>query len=206
MKLYTFPVAPNPTKVRTYLFEKGLDLPTETVSLVEGDQRKPAFLAVNPLGKLPVLELDDGSALTESLAIIEYLEELFPDPPLIGTEPAERARVRELERLCDLGVLIPLARFVHATASPLGLPPAPEVARQSWEALEKSLAVVDARIGAGPFVAGARPTIADCTLWAGLQFGSFRGVEIDPRFANVLAWRARFAERPSSGGQGVPRA
>jgi len=205
LKLYTFPIAPNPAKVQTYLIEKELDLPTETVSLAEGDQRKPAFLAVNPLGKLPVLELDDGSALTESLAIIEYLEELHPDPPLIGTHPAERARVRGLERQCDLGVLIPIARFIHATASPLGLPPVPEVAKQSWEALEKNLVVLDARIGEGPFVAGERPTIADCTLWAGLQFAAFRDVEIDPRYAHVAAWRARFAKRPSAQVEPLPR-
>ena len=75
-----------------------------------------------------MLELDDGSYLTESLPIIEYLEETSPEPPMIGRSAIERARVRELERLADIGVLIPVARVVHATKSPLGWPPSPEVA------------------------------------------------------------------------------
>jgi len=198
VKLYAFPVAPNPTKVKTYLAEKGLDIPIEIVSLPRGEQNQPEFLARNPLGKLPVLELDDGSVLTESLAIIEYLEELHPDPPLIGTSPKQRAVTRELERLCDIGVLLNVARWIHATNSPLGLPPRPEVAAFAKKQLDQNLAVLDGRIGAGPFVAGERLSVADCTLWAALNFASFRELEIDPAFANVLAWRERFSQRPST--------
>lgn len=198
MKLHYFPIAPNPTKVRVYLAEKGLDLECALVNLAKGEQRRPEFLALNPLGKLPVLELDDGSALSESLAIIEYLEELHPEPPMIGRDPLERARVRDLERLCDLGVLLPIARYIHATDSPLGLPPVPAVAEQAWRTLEQNLEVLDARIGDGPFVAGERVTIADCSLWAGFQFADFRKVEIAARFGNVAAWRARFGEREST--------
>ncbi|NNL66850.1 MAG: glutathione S-transferase family protein, partial [Myxococcales bacterium] len=92
MKAYVFPVAPNPTKLRLYLAEKaaaGSEIPIEqvTVSLVDGEQNQPEHLARNPLGKLPVLELDDGSFLSESLAIIQYLEELYPEPPMIGRDP-----------------------------------------------------------------------------------------------------------------------
>ena len=200
MKLYAFPVAPNPTKVLVYLAEKGLELPVEWVNLPAGEQKRPEFLARNPLGKLPVLELDDGGVLTESLAIIEYLEELHPDPPLIGTTPLERARTRELERLCDLGVLLNAAHWVHATRSPLGWPANPQVAELALQQLEQSLDVLDERIGAGPFVAGERLCVADCTLWAGLQFGRFGKLEIAPRFGKVLAWRERFAQRPSTQG------
>ena len=103
MKAYVFPVAPNPTKLRLYLAEKaaaGHEIPVEQVmvSLVDGEQNQPEHLARSPLGRLPVLELDDGSFLSESLAIIQYLEELHPEPPMIGREPLARARVRELER------------------------------------------------------------------------------------------------------------
>src|ERR1700756_3766189 len=105
MKVYDFVGAPNPKKLRVYLAEKGLALPTEQVNIMTGDTRKPEFLKKNPLGGLPVLELDDGKHLTESLAIIEYLEELHPEPPMIGKTPGERARVRELERIAELGVM-----------------------------------------------------------------------------------------------------
>ena len=198
MKLYYFPVAPNPTKVRVYLAEKGLDLECERVNLREGGTRTPEFLARNPLGKLPVLVLDDGSTLTESLAIIEYLEELHPEPPLWGRDPRERAHARELERLCDLGVLISVARAVHATNSPLGLPPNPGVAEQALGLLDQNLEVLDGRIGKGPFVAGDRPTVADCTLWAGFGFATVFGIAIDPRFENVARWREFFGARPST--------
>ena len=130
LKLYTFPIAPNPTKVRVYLAEKGIEIEQVTVNLPKGEQRSAEHRARNPLGKLPVLELDDGSFLTESLAIIEYLEELHPEPPMLGRTPLERARARELERLADLGVLLRVARIVHATRSPLGLPPNPAVAEE----------------------------------------------------------------------------
>ena len=117
---------------------------------------------------------------------------------MIGRDPLERARVRTLERLADLGVLVPVARIIHATRSPLGLPPRPQVAESAREALAQALYVLDARIGPGPFVAGERVTIADCTLWAACGFAAFGEVEIDPGFRKVTAWRERFAERPSA--------
>lgn len=197
MKLFYFPIAPNPTKVRIYLREKGIALEEVRVNLGAGEQRQPAFLARNPRGRLPVLELPDGRSLTESLAIIEYLEELHPDPPLWGRTPEERAVARELERICDQGVLIAIARIIHATRSPLGLPPRPQVAEQCREVLAETLRVLDARIGAGPFVAGSRVTVADCTLAAGFGFADWAALEIEPAFANVAAWRERFRQRPS---------
>src|SRR5215470_19985113 len=111
MKLNVFAGAPNPRKVLVYLKEKGLDIPLETVDLMSGQNRTPEFLKKNPLGGLPVLELDDGSYLTESLAIMEYLEELHPNPPMLGTTPLERARVREIERIIELGVLGRIAQI-----------------------------------------------------------------------------------------------
>ena len=104
MKLYHYQFAPNPRKVRIYIAEKGFPIDYEEVDLAKGENRTPEFLAKNPMGSLPVLELDDGNYLTESLAIIEYLEELHPDPPMIGTTPLERARTHELERLAEMSV------------------------------------------------------------------------------------------------------
>jgi glutathione S-transferase len=201
MKLYCFPVAPNPTRVRLYLAEKaagGSRLPIEevTVHLRDGEQKSPEHLARNPFGKLPVLELEDGSFLRESVAIIEYLEERHPDPPLIGRSPEERARVRELDRIADLGVLIPIARTVHATNSPLDLPPNPAVAADARAALPVSLRFLDACLSDGrPFLAGDRPSIADGTLQAAFQFGRFGKVEIDPAFENLARWDRAYRER-----------
>ena len=203
MKLYVFPVAPNPTKVRLYLAEKAaggarIDLPEVMVNLREGEQRRPEHLSRHPLGKLPVLELDDGTYLTESLAIIQYLEECHPHPPMIGSDALERARVRELERVAELGVLLPVARIVHSTNSPLGLPPVPEVAASARAVLPDALGVLDQRLADGrPFVAGQRPTVADCTLQAAFQFARFGKVEIDSSFSNLARWDLAYRERPS---------
>jgi glutathione S-transferase len=198
VKLYYFPVAPNPTRVRTYLAEKGIEIESVLVSLPEGEQKSPEHLARNPHGKLPVLEFDDGSFLTESLAIIEYFEEIHPEPPMLGTDPRSRARVRSLERLVDSTVLGAIARIVHATNSPLGLPPVPEIAEPERESLPYALEVVQDRMGDQPFLAGDRPTVPDCTLFAALRFGGFFGIELDPRLTGLTRWLDDFSKRPSA--------
>ena len=199
LPIWTFPPAPNPRKLAVYLAEKGIELPLEMVNLVEGRQNAPEFLAVNPKGAVPVLELDDGSRLTESLAIIEYLEELNPDPPMIGKDPLERARVREAERMIDLGVLIGTARIVHGRRSPLpGREANPEVVRAELERRPYVLDSVNTLIGEKPFVMGARPTIADCTLFGALSFGEIFEVTVDPVFGNITRWYEDFRQRPSA--------
>jgi glutathione S-transferase len=201
VKLYCFPIAPNPTRVRLYLAEKaegGSPLRVEevTVNLGDGEQKSAEHLARNPFGKLPVLELDDGSFLRESVAIIEYLEDRFPDPPLIGQNPEERARVRELDRVADLGVLLGIGRIVHATNSPLGLPPNPAVAADAQELLPVNLRFLDNCLADGRlFLAGERPSIADGTLQAAFQFGRFGKVAIDPAFEHLARWDRAYRDR-----------
>jgi glutathione S-transferase len=204
MKLYVFIVAPNPTRVRLYLAEKvaagaEIDVGQITVSLSDGEQKLPEHRKRNPMGKLPVLEFDDGSFLTESSAIIEYLEEIHPQPAMIGTGSRERARVRELERIANDGVLIPVARIVHSTNSPLGLPPSPEMAAHFASILPDALRVLDGQLADGrPFVAGDHPTIADCTLQAAFQFARFGKVEIDPTFEQLTRWDRTYRQRDAA--------
>ncbi len=201
MKLYVFPVAPNPTKVRLYLAEKaagGASLPIEEVqvSLPEGEQNSEEFRQRNPFTRLPVLELDDGRHVFESLPIIEYLEEKFPEPPMIGRTAEERARVRSLERVCDIDVLMSIARIVHATRSPLGREPSAEVAERSRIPIPDALEYLDGLLADGrPFLAGAKPTTADCTLAAAFQFGRFGQVDLDLP-GNVRRWDERYRSRP----------
>jgi glutathione S-transferase len=167
------------------------------ISTRKGEQNSPEHLARNRFGRLPVLELADGSYLTESRAIIGYLEELFPEPNLIGATPAERAHVFEMERIAELGVLYPIARIVHATSSPFGLAPNPAVADFYKPRLANTLEVLEDWMSDGrPFLAGERPTIADCTMQAGLQFGRFGGAPLDPSFERLNAWDRSFRERP----------
>jgi glutathione S-transferase len=197
MKLYDFPLAPNPRRTRIYLAEKGLSIPLVTVNLREGAQRTPEFLAKNPHGSLPVLELDDGTLLTESEAIIEYLEELHPEPPMLGRTPLERAKTRRLERLCEIAVLFRVGRYVHATLAPLpGAKPNPHIAEWAKSELPRGLGVLEREVG--EFVAGERVSVADCTLYAAFEFARAAGLALEEGYPRLGAWRARFSQRPSA--------
>jgi glutathione S-transferase len=199
MKIYDFAGAPNPKKLRAYLAEKGLAVPIEPVDVLGGQNRAPEFLAKNPLGGLPVLELDDGSHLTESLAIIEFFEEQHPEPPMIGRTPLERARTREVERICEFGVLGTVATIFQNTHPFFAarVKQSPEAAENARGRLENALRVLNDRLSRTTFVAGESPTIADCTLVAGLDFAAFGGVEIPTRFEHVHRWYQAFKQRPS---------
>ena len=201
MKVYDFTGAPNPKKLRVYLAEKGLTVPMEQVDILAGKNRTPEFLArKNPLGGLPVLELDDGSCLTESLAIMEYFEELHPTPPLLGTTPIERARVREAERICELGVLGNVGTIFQNTSPFFAqrVKQSSEAAANAKVRLDNALKVLDGRLGRQKFVAGDTPSIGDCTLLAALDFAAFAGVELDPAYTNVQRWYTDFKQRPSA--------
>ena len=199
MKVYDFVGAPNPKKLRAYLAEKGLQIPCVQVNIVAQENRTPEFLKKNPLGGLPVLELDDGSYLTESLAIIEYLEELNPEPPMIGKTPRERARVRELERIADLGVLGGVGAYFQNTHPFMAgrFKQSADAAENAKARIAASLKVLDAAIGSNKFVAGNRPTIADCTLLAALEFAEFAQAPVEAGVKNVHRWYEEFKQRPS---------
>jgi glutathione S-transferase len=200
MRLYYHPVAPNPARVLFYATEKGLQqqgLVLEFVDLLKGAQNAPEFLRKNPHGALPVLELPDGTCLTESLAIIEYLEELHPDPPMMGTTALDRARTRAMERFIELNILLRVARAVHATRSPLGLPANPALAEYELSRLPKALARIDAQIADRDFVLGDRPSIADCTLLAAINFARVAELKIDPALENLNRWLHSYALRHS---------
>ena len=197
------PVAPNPTRVRLYVAEKRaggarIDLAEVLVNLMKGEQNSTEHLARNQFGRVPVLELPDGTFLGESLAIIEYLEECHPEPPMIGREPQERARVRELERIAEMGVLQPIARIVHATSSPLNVASNPAVADYFRPAMEKSLCVLDEFLSDGrPYVAGDSCSIADCTLQAAFQFARYGKLEACSKFSNLSRWDENYRARPA---------
>ncbi len=201
MKLYTQRVAPNPTKLDLYLAEKaalGLEIPLERilVNLMKGEQRSTALKVKNPLGRVPFLELDDGTILTESLAIIEYLEERWPEPSLIGTSLEERALVRALERSIDVDILYGVALILHSCNSPAGYPKNPGVAAWFTASIEAPLSVLNHKLSDGrPFVAGAQPTIADCSLGAALQFARFGKLELLGPYEHIGAWDKRYRAR-----------
>jgi glutathione S-transferase len=203
MKIYVTPLAPNPTRLRLYLAEKraaGASIAYEEVmiNLVKGEQKSPQHTVRSPFTRVPVLELDDGTCVGESVPIIEYFEEKFPDPPMIGVGPEQRLKVRSLERLAGLEVLNHAARIVHATRSPLGFEPNVRAVATLRPRLKAGLKFFEETFADGrEFVAGDSVTIADCTLAAALQFARFGRYECYSGHKAICAWDARYRARPA---------
>lgn len=198
MKLYTCRSALSPRRVALYLAEKKLALPTIEIDVAGGDNRAPEFLAKNPLGRVPVLELDDGRTLTESDAIIEYLEELHPEPALVGRDAWQRAKTREAERVVELGMLGPLYTiFKHTHESFAGkLVQAPAVAESQRAQFYEHAAVVDGWLARHKFVAGEALTLADLTLLMAVDICAFMGCAIDAaRMPHLARWTAEMHAR-----------
>lgn len=202
MKLYIAPVAPNPTRVKTFVMEKDLvrsgQVEVVQISLLDGEHRSPEHLARNPAGTLPVLELDDGAFITESLTIMQYLDELFPEVPMIGTDLLSKTRALEAERKIEFAVFYRLVRLVHATNSPLGLPKNPGIEESENRNLPNGLARVDGLLKGSEFVMGDYPSIADCTLFAGLFFAEFFSWNLTADYPNLIRWYEDFKQRPSA--------
>jgi glutathione S-transferase len=189
--------ASNPLRVMIYLRQKGIELERVEVNLEGGEQRSPAYLARNPAGKVPVLELDDGTFLPESGAIIEYLEELYPDPPMIGTTPAGRARVRSTERvMADLYPRLALyfQQSQAVIAKARGLKQFPVVAEAIVPEISDHFRLLDEYNAGREFLASDQVTVADCTAFPALQQARERfGYRIPAEFGRVNAWYERFS-------------
>ena len=203
MKLYMVPLAPNPTKVMLYVAERaelGIDMGIEqiVVNTLKGRHKEPEHLARNPFGTLPTLELDDGSYLLESLAIIEYLEEKFPVKCLLGDDPETRARARDVERIADLRVAVPMAIHGHCTNSPIGYPADPERAAEMEASLQAPLDYLENLLSDGrPLLLGDRVSLADCTLQAALQFMRFVETDLLGERNALRRWDERYRRRPA---------
>jgi len=198
MKLYYYPIAPNPVKVLVYIGEKGLAIHKEIVDLGIQAQHEREHLSRNPLGTLPVLELDTGTHITESTAIVEYLEETHPSPPMLGNNAEERALIRSMERVIEYRILLPIVRIIHATNSPIGIPANPAIAESEYLKLPEGLSYIDKLIGSNEFVMGDSPTVADCTLYAAMNFANFGKLEIGTHHGNIHNWFKHFMLRDST--------
>lgn len=201
MRLYDS-LGPNPRAVRMFLCEKGLDLEKVPVDLLGMENRRGPYLEKNPGGQVPALELDGGRVLGETVAIMEYLEEKKPSPPLVGTTPEERAETRMWQRRIELNITEPLYNaFRYAEGVEMFRPRMrvlPEAADGLKAIVRDKLEWLDALMKGRTFIAGDRFTIADIVLYAALDFGSTVGQPLDPGLANLNAWMTRVAQRPSA--------
>ena len=201
MKLYDAGRAPNPRRVRIFLAEKGISLPLVPIDLNRLEHKEPAYAAVNPMKQTPALELDDGTVITESVAICRYFEELHPEPPLFGTTPLERAKVEMWQRRVEFGLLSTVAsvfRHLHPAMAQMEVPQVAAWGDANKPRVMEFLALLDRQLSGSRFVAGDAFTIADITGLVGIDFLKPARLAVPDEMAHVKRWHAEVAARPSA--------
>ena len=195
--------APNPRRVRIFAGEKGIALPTQTVAIAKGEHRQPDYLAVNPLGQTPSLQLDDGEVLTESVAICRYLEALHPEPPMFGRDGLEAARIEMWSRRVEMRLMVPVSMiWVHTHAFTARISPRfPEWGEANRPRAEAAFAYFDERLADSRFLAGDMFTMADILLLTTVDFAAFIGAGFAPELIGLARWHAEVSARPSVGGR-----
>jgi glutathione S-transferase len=200
MKVYDSQMAPNPRRVRIFLAEKGISVPYEQVDIARGVNRGPEFRRKNPMGGLPVLELDDGTCIAESVAICRYFERLHPEPPLMGVGAQDEALVEMWNRRMEFEVLLSCANsFRHQHEFFKGrIEQVPAFAEMSKRQALSSFKWLDSELANRRFIAGDRYTIADITALCGIDFGRVSGIRIPPEYKNLTRWHGEVSARPSA--------
>ncbi len=203
MKIYDFEGFPNPARVRIALAEKGVADQVEFVSIdvPNAEHLDPAFLAKNPDGAVPVLELDDGTTISECTAITEYIDNAFDGISLTGRSPKARAVVHMMQRRAEHRVLDALTGYFHHATPGLG-PDVEQYQNKDWGEKQRERALAGMRyfdqvLASSDFVAGENFSMADITLFSGLAFADFAGIEAPNECTHLRAWRDRVGQRPS---------
>ena len=200
MKLHDSKLAPNPRRVRMFLAEKGIQVPLVNVDIAKAENRQPPFLAKNPMGGVPVLELDDGTCISESVAICRYFEGVQPEPPLMGVDAKDRALVEMWNRRMELEVFVPIAQVFRNTHEFFKgrIEQVPAWGEACRRVAEKRLEWLDRELASREFVAGDRFTIADITALVGIDFGRITKTSIQPGQKHLERWHEKMSARPSA--------
>lgn len=207
MKLYDMRVAPNPRRVRIFLAEKGIEVPMVEVNIRAGENLEPGFLAVNPRGVLPTLQLDDGTIIDESTAICRYFEALQPEPPLLGTTPLEIALIESWNRRIEFDGGQPLMDAFRNSYPPYadravpgrkGVPAIPALVERGRVRLAEFFAMIDGRLRDSEYVAGPKFSLADITLLCIADFARALKMTVPEGIPNFLRWHATVSARPSA--------
>jgi glutathione S-transferase len=201
MKVYDAAIAPNPRRVRWVMAEKGItDVEVVPVSIPEGEHKRADYLAKAGLPNLPMLEMDDGTTITESIAICRYLESGYPEPNLFGRDAKETAVIEMWTRRAEMLVATPFmlgVRLSHPGFAALERP-APEVAAWNQQNGLAALKVLDRRLGESEWLACDRLTIADIVAFIGIDFARIVRLRPPEDLVNVGRWTAAMRERPAA--------
>jgi len=206
LTLYDCATAPNPRRARILLAEKGIAHETVQVDLRGGEQFGAAFRAINPNCTVPVLRLENGRVLTDNAAIIAYVEARFPDPPLLGTTPEEKAQVASWHWRAEFEGLMAVAEALRngspamanrALPGTVDYPQIPELAQRGLARTQQFFATLDAQLATNEHVAGGAFSVADITTVVAVDFARIVRLKPDDRHPHLLRWRERMGARPS---------
>jgi len=202
MKLYQSRWSPNSRRVRIFLAEKRLEIPCVEVDISQGMSHTPEYLKINPMGEVPALELDDGSVITESVAICRYFEGLQPEPNLFGSTPKEVASIEMGQRRIELKWFVPLIQYWHHT-SPMyaqRVKQIPEMAEQNRTAIQQFLTWLDGDLANHEYIAGDRYSMADMLALTTMDHANnpVVGLAISPELSHLARWHQRVSYRPSA--------
>ena len=201
MKLFDGGRAPNPRRVRVFLAEKGITVPLVPIDMGALEHRKPSVSSRNPLQRLPVLELDDGTILTESVAICRYFEELQPEPALFGCGALGKAQVEMWQRRMEFNLLSCVAqafRHIHPAMKEWEIPQIAEWGEANKPKAVEFLRLLDGELGNREFIAGDSYSIADITGLIAVDFMKPARIKVPDECANVLRWHQAVSSRPSA--------
>ncbi|MEL6735445.1 MAG: glutathione S-transferase [Pseudomonadota bacterium] len=201
MRLFDGGKAPNPRRVRIFLAEKGVSVPLEPVDMTALGHQSNAMAARNPLKRLPVLELDDGTILSESVAICRYFEELHPDPPLMGVDAVDKAIVEMWQRRMEMHLLLLVAnvfRHAHPAMAEWEVPQIVEFSEANKPKVMASLDWLNDELADRDFISGARFTIADITAMIAIDFMKPARMALADHHTHVQRWYDAARARPSA--------
>lgn len=201
MKLYDGGKAPNPRRVRIFLAEKGISVPLEPVDLGRMEHRSEAYTAVNPLQRVPALELHDGTVITESVAICRYFEALHPEPPLFGVGARDLAIVEMWNRRVELHLYGPVStvfRHSHPAMAGYEVPQVPDWAEANKPRVTEFLYLLDRELAGRAFVAGNHYSVADITALVAVDFMKPAKLAVPEELAHLRRWHVEVTARPSA--------
>ncbi len=207
MKFYDCSTAPSPRRVRIFLAEKGMEIPTVQVDLRNREQLTPEFRRINPWCTVPVLELDDGTFISESVAVCRYLEEIHPAPPLLGVDAADMAVVAMWDHRIEFDGFFAVAECLRnaapgmagrALTGPHDIEQIPALAERGRARVEIFYDTLDARLAESEFVAGPRYTMADISALVTVDFAARVKIPLAAGHANVKRWHDAVSQRPSA--------
>ena len=209
MKLYANPTAPSPKRVRMFLVEKGVSYDEILVDTIKGKHLEPEFLSINPWATIPVLELDDGTHISEAIACCRYLEEAYPEPPLMGRSPKEKAIISMWEHRMEWDGFLAVAEMLRNTIDRMkgrGLTGTtdfdqiPALAERGKKRITVFHNMLETRCAESEFIAGDLYSVADITAFVSLEFGAVAGLEPPENHSNLARWRTQIKVRASAHG------